>query len=242
MRTYVIAVISTLFMLLVNGLANTGVFGGETMASVAVKLANLFVPAGFTFSIWGVIYLLQGIGLYQLFARKKKASGLLAILIGVNLLNALWIVLWLNLLVGFAWVVLLALTVTLVYAVLHVRDSSTLGGPWLNAFLQIYAGWCAVASIANGAAFLVTVFGDLSPFVEQVAYVSVSCVGLMMGVLLANLAKTIFPLLPILWAFIGLANAHDGGGFQQAADYTLVGLAALLVVFKWNQFRLQNSS
>ena len=240
MRIYVLAVCSTVFMLLVNGLANTGVIGGETMSSVAVKLSNLFVPAGFTFSIWGVIYLFQGIAMYRLFFQKKNASKLLVLLCIANLLNALWILLWLNLLVGFAWVMLMLLTVTLVYAVRYVRDSTTLGGPWLNAFLQIYAGWCAVACIANGAAFFVHSIGNFSPAVEQVAYVMVSSVGLIIGVKLANLAQTIFPLLPICWAFIGLASAHNSGGFLHITDYALVGMAGGFILFKWNKFRLLN--
>ena len=41
----------------INYLSNTGVFNGETMATISAKYQNLFTPAGYAFSIWGLIYL-----------------------------------------------------------------------------------------------------------------------------------------------------------------------------------------
>lgn len=46
-------------MLGVNALAgSTTLLGGHDTAAVSDKNPNLFAPAGFTFAIWGVIYLL----------------------------------------------------------------------------------------------------------------------------------------------------------------------------------------
>ena len=45
----------------VNALATTIPLGGMTTGQLSDLYPNLFVPAGLTFAIWGVIYLLLGI-------------------------------------------------------------------------------------------------------------------------------------------------------------------------------------
>lgn len=46
------------FMLVVvlNVLSNALPINGQTMPEISAKYPSLFTPAGFTFSIWGVIY------------------------------------------------------------------------------------------------------------------------------------------------------------------------------------------
>ena len=50
-------VISLIFTLTMNSLSNTDLLGEGTIASVSSKYTNLFTPAGYAFSIWGLIYL-----------------------------------------------------------------------------------------------------------------------------------------------------------------------------------------
>ncbi len=58
-------VIAFLLMVAVNFLANFLPLNGVTTAEVSDSYANLFAPAGYTFAIWGLIYLL--LALYVLF-------------------------------------------------------------------------------------------------------------------------------------------------------------------------------
>lgn len=48
-------------VLAVNALANLLPIGGKTTGEISEQYANLFTPAGYTFAIWGLIYLLLGI-------------------------------------------------------------------------------------------------------------------------------------------------------------------------------------
>ena len=61
---------------IINYLSNTGVFNNNTMGSVSVRYQNLFTPAAYAFSIWGLIYLgVFGFIIYQarsLFKKKCK--------------------------------------------------------------------------------------------------------------------------------------------------------------------------
>jgi len=49
--------VALVITVIINYLSNTGIFNGETMATVSAKYQNLFTPAGYAFSIWGLIYL-----------------------------------------------------------------------------------------------------------------------------------------------------------------------------------------
>src|SRR5690606_21511929 len=53
------ALVLFIVMLIINGIAgSTTILGGVQTGEVSDIYANLFAPTGFTFSIWGVIYLL----------------------------------------------------------------------------------------------------------------------------------------------------------------------------------------
>ena len=51
-----IPIVSLIVVLIVNFLANFLPIGGRTTGEISDAYPTLFTPAGFTFSIWGVIY------------------------------------------------------------------------------------------------------------------------------------------------------------------------------------------
>jgi translocator protein len=59
-------------MIFMNYLANALPLGGRTTGELSTQYPNLFVPAGITFSIWGLIYLLLlGFCVLQFMAQNK---------------------------------------------------------------------------------------------------------------------------------------------------------------------------
>jgi tryptophan-rich sensory protein len=61
--------------LIINGLSNTTLIGGRTTAEVSNSYPTLITPAGYVFSIWGIIYVLLGIYLvYQVLPSQKNAT------------------------------------------------------------------------------------------------------------------------------------------------------------------------
>jgi hypothetical protein len=59
-------ILALIITLIINYLSNTGIFNGNTMATVSARYQNFFTPAGYAFSIWGVIYLgLAAFVIYQ---------------------------------------------------------------------------------------------------------------------------------------------------------------------------------
>lgn len=140
-----------------NALANILPIGGQTTGTISDRYATLFTPAGFTFSIWGVIYL--GLGayvVYQAFAPNNIRPLLrkLAPWFVVNCVaNASWIFAWHYEVIWASLAIMLIILGTLVRIFLLV-SKETADSDWGVSLLvrtpfSIYAAWISVATIAN---------------------------------------------------------------------------------------------
>lgn len=56
-----IALLTFLFMLVMNALATTLPLNGQSTNEISDRYDTLFAPIGFTFAIWGIIYLTLGV-------------------------------------------------------------------------------------------------------------------------------------------------------------------------------------
>lgn len=158
-------VIAFLVMLVFNYLSNTGVFNGNTMASVSAEYQNLFTPAGYAFSIWGLIYLglfafviYQGRSLFKLSIADDFVSRIGLWFMVSCLANSLWVLAWLYEYTGTSVLIMIVLLFSLLRIVIKldmelddvpVRKIVFVWWPF-----SIYAGWITVALIANIAAWL----------------------------------------------------------------------------------------
>lgn len=166
-----LVVITFTAMVIVNVLATTLPINGQTTAEVSDRYENLFTPAGVTFSIWGLIYiLLAGYTVYQFASIRKKQSKLSEATIDrVNqyfvvssVLNIFWILawhyelLWLSVLIMIGILYgLFTIVTTLVSQKMSVRDRWLVRVPF-----SVYFGWITVATVANVTAFLVSMGWD----------------------------------------------------------------------------------
>ncbi|WP_159469968.1 tryptophan-rich sensory protein [Dyadobacter sp. 3J3] len=164
----IIALIITIIM---NYLSNTGIFNQSTMASVSAKYQNLFTPAGYAFSIWGLIYIgLIAFAIYQsqgLFNSKETPDvvgkiGWMFVLSCVA--NCLWILAWLYDYTGASVIIMTALLLSLCSIVVRTRmefDLITFKRVALEWWpFAMYFGWITVAIIANVAAYLTKIQWD----------------------------------------------------------------------------------
>ena len=72
----IVNVVAYIAMVVVNGLANALPLNGRGTGEISDSHPNLFVPAGLTFSIWGLIYLLLlGFSVYGLVASIRGSEG-----------------------------------------------------------------------------------------------------------------------------------------------------------------------
>jgi len=98
----VLVVITFIIMIVMNTLANSLPINGLTSGEVSDSFSNLFAPAGITFTIWGIIYLMLGLyTFYQLgiINKEDQISSELLNRVGIlfsisSIINSIWILAW----------------------------------------------------------------------------------------------------------------------------------------------------
>ena len=198
------------FLIGMNMLAVLLPLGNKTTGELSDLYPNLFVPAGFTFAIWSVIYILLIIFVaYLWFGQKKKmVLDSIGLLFLINALaNGLWLVFWHYEYVNFCIVLMLIILGTLImmYKKLDINyfDSSII--PWQTSVpISIYLGWISVATIANVTVVLVAMgFTNLSLGADTWAsIVLLVAVGIALRLLYKH--KDVFFAGVVCWASFGI--------------------------------------
>ena len=157
-------IVVTLATIAVNGLANGLPLNGQSTGEISDRFPSLFTPAGYVFSIWGVIYLgLLAYMVYQALPAQRtnprlRSIGWLYVVSGIA--NSVWIFLWHY--DQFAWslvvmIVLLAQPDRHLSAPVALHAGSVARGRALDRRIipfSIYLGWITVATVANVATVL----------------------------------------------------------------------------------------
>ena len=164
----------TVLTIVVNGLATSLPINGIATGAISDQFPVLFTPAGYVFSIWGVIYLaLIAYTVYQALPSQRTNPRLRAIgwiYVVSGLANSGWIFLWHYFQFGISVIVMLVLLVSLVLIYLRLwpsRNTVSRGEWWTtNLAFSIYLGWITVATVANITIFLYSIGwngGGISP-------------------------------------------------------------------------------
>ncbi|MEZ4685417.1 MAG: hypothetical protein R3B47_04955 [Bacteroidia bacterium] len=209
-------VVAALFALTMNTLANALPLYGRTTGELSDLYPNLFVPAGFTFSIWGLIYLLLIAFLAHQFLT-RAADGLMVALapwLLFNLMmNGLWIIAWHSLQIELSVVIMLGLLISLVQLNIRLRWRKAVAPnseKWLvRLFISIYLGWISVATIANVTALLISM-GINGGSMEVGLTVAMILSATILGLLFIWLRGDWPYALVIAWALFGIYSKRMG--------------------------------
>ncbi|MCR4410446.1 MAG: hypothetical protein QHH43_09365 [Candidatus Saccharicenans sp.] len=228
-------------MIVVNYLANALPINNLNTGQLSDKYPNLFVPAGFTFSIWGVIYLLLAV--FVFFSLKQaitgrevfpafKAIGLLFFL--TCLANAGWIFAWhyeqllLSLLVMLTLLVLLVI----IYQRLSRRPYEEKQHDRFPARLpfSIYLAWISVATVANTTAVLVGFKWNRFGLSEQFWTIVVLALITVLTLVFMLKKKDLLFGLTAIWALSGILykRVQDTAAADRAVETAIV--AALFII------------
>ncbi len=219
-------VLAAVFNVGFNALAGAGLLFGVETGAVSDAAPTPVTPAGWTFSIWSVIF--AGLLVFAVWQARRHASGArydavaLPFIVG-NVLTALWQIPWLLGMTAVASVGLFAIVACVAW--LYVRlDRMSLRGSerWaLGVPTALWLAWVTAAAALNVAVAGAAAGIEAGPLVGAVVVVAVGAVGAWLVSRTADLAMT----LVFLWAFAGIAAA------QGAAEvHVALALAALLVV------------
>lgn len=210
---------SFVVMLVVNALAMTTVLGGQTTAEVSDKFPTLFTPAGFTFSIWSIIYtLLLAYTVYQLgLVRVRKPLVKPAVLDDITplvianfWLNIAWLFTWQYQLLTLSVVLMVGLLVSLIMITQRLSRLEVTPRERLFVTLpfSIYFGWITVATVANISTWLVSLHWDGFGIAPQVWTVAVLFVATVIGLATALRNRDCAYLAVFVWALFGILLKH----------------------------------
>ena len=150
-------ILTTILTITINGLANALPLNGLTTGEISDSFETYFVPAGYVFSIWGLIYIgLIAFAIYQALPAQRENQRLARIgwwVVVGNLANAAWIFFWHYQIFALTVVAMVTLLVSLLFTYIGLRSDEDNIQPAERWFAQvpfsIYLGWISVATIAN---------------------------------------------------------------------------------------------
>ena len=237
----IVTIVGYLIMIGVNALANILPINDITTGEVSDLYGNLFAPAGITFSIWGVIYIL--LGAYCVFQfnyiRKKDLKWRLInrinlLFLFTSILNSIWIILWHYGLIGLSLMLMILLLVSLILIRLSLEKFPLEKSNYLliNLPFSVYFGWISVATIANVTAFLVKSDWNRFGLSETVWTVLIILVGLLIGSLTIAWFKDKAYGIVFVWAYLGIVIKHvSESGFDFQYPFVVFSSIFSIIVF-----------
>ena len=231
--------LTTIIALTVNILASALPLNGQNTAEISDRFKVYFVPAGYVFAIWGIIYL--GWIAFVIFQfrpsqrenpRLRRLGYLFAI---SNLANAVWLFCWHYNQFGWSVLVMLFLLGLLIASYLRLDINRSMVTPlelWsVNIPFSLYLGWITVATVANISDWLFLVqwngFG-LHPETWAVIMLGVaSLLGLGMFIMRRDAAY----LFVLVWAFIGIALKQTAAPLVVLGAWVAAALMLGLAIF-----------
>ncbi|WP_282032041.1 tryptophan-rich sensory protein [Winogradskyella eximia] len=232
----VIALVITIF---INYLSNTGALNNTTIGEVSNSYRSLFTPAGYTFAIWGVIYLLLiGFAIYQgrsLFKEVKNDDVVLKTgwwFMLSCLFNSLWVFAWIYEYTAVSCVFIFLLLFSLLKIVVNNRmelDDEPLP---IIVFVWwpfvMYSGWVTVASIANVSTYLVKIGWDGLGLSDVTWAIILIVIAVVINVAITWKRNMREFALVGAWALIGIGNANKIN--NETLMYVAFISAAVLII------------
>ncbi|MDT8306402.1 MAG: TspO/MBR family protein [Anaerolineae bacterium] len=246
-------VVAFVVVVVMNFLSNWLPLNGRTAGEISDALPSYFTPAGYTFSIWGVIYLgLLGFIVYQALPRQRERRvvprvGWLFVLSSAA--NIAWLLAWHYgyYLLSVVFMVTLLLTLIAIYVRLKIGrpDPRLTVAERLLVHLpfSLYLGWITVATIANIASVVAHLgwdgFGIAGP-VWSAIMMAVAVV--VAGLLLWNRRNLAYAAV-LVWALFGIRAAYpDEAIITTTAVVAAILVAALAIIGYWRTVRRQPKS
>ena len=204
--------------IIINFLANYLPINGKTTGELSEMYPNLFTPAGITFSIWGVIYLLlAGFIIYQSqgLLTNKRAPGIVDKICWLFFISSAanigWIFAWHYMKVLLSVMIMLVLLISLIMIYRRLEEFNTginkirgLKKVFTKIPFSIYLGWISIATIANITAYLVHINWNGFGLSDVFWTITVIILGLLLTTYFVLNKEDIAYSLVVIWAYSGI--------------------------------------
>jgi hypothetical protein len=248
----IVVLLSTIAVIVINGLANALPLNNLSTGEISDRFQVYFVPAGYVFSIWGLIYLaLVGYSIYQALPSQREKPrlrriGWLYVLSCVA--NIAWLFLWHYEFFALTLLAMVALLLLLIAIYLRAgigRLRVAAAEKWLVQIpFSIYLGWITVATIANVTSLLDYLqWGGWGLSPETWAIIMLVAAAVIASAVSITRGDVAYVLV-IVWAFAGIAVKHQATPVVAwtAGALALVVALTLLVGVPLTRGRLQDTT
>jgi hypothetical protein len=221
-----------------NGLASALPLNGQTTGEISDRFDVYFVPAGYVFSIWGLIYLsLTAFAVYQALPRQRDNPRLRRVgyLFALSCAaNVAWLFLWHYEVFPLTLAAMVALLLLLIAIYLRLgigRTEVPTVERWLvRVPFSIYLGWITVATIANATSLLDYLNWGGWGISEEAWAVIMLAAGAGITAAVSLTRGDIAYTLVIVWAFAGIAVKHAATPVVATAAWVMTVVVALAMV------------
>jgi hypothetical protein len=231
-------------VLTMNYLANALPLGGRTTGELSDQYPSLITPAGLTFSIWGVIYLLlivfairQARGLFNSGQAPPDYVGKIGGWFFVNaLLNMAWLFAWHYQRIPLSLLIMLGIlgSLLIIYQRLGIganRQAARSERNWVWPAFSIYLGWITVATIVNVSVFLLDAGWGGWGLTPEAWTIVMLIISVAIGLLILFRRGDLWYNVVLIWAYIGILLKQTAPpGDYVSIGFTALGLAVVLLV------------
>lgn len=231
------AIIGFIIVLLVNYLSAFGIIFPYTQAEVSDYYVNVLAPAGFVFSIWGLIYLGVVLNLSMGFSNSETTERYEGLVVPLMVLwmvfNIIWIVTWSFDLIFPALIAIILYTLVLMVLTNRVAEDQVLSDHTIRLALPIglHTGWLMVASWTNLMTLMVKMGFDGTSNSAVIVSLIFLVIALLATLFMYRKTGNHAIMLPLLWALIGIISKHQpGSSFEYASSPMLVAAIVLLII------------
>jgi benzodiazapine receptor len=231
-------VLSTIAVIVVNSLASASGLNSQTTGAISDRFQVYFVPAGYVFAIWGLIYLaLIGYTIYQALPSQRQNLRLQRIgwlYVASSAANIAWLFLWHYEI--FQWTIVamgaLLLLLIAIYLILGIgRGRASAADNWLGRVpFSIYLGWITVATIANATALLDYVNWSGWGIAPEWWAVIMLVAGAIIASLVSLTRGDVAYILVIAWAFAGIAVKHSSTTLVATTAWVMMAVVLLTLL------------
>ena len=235
--------VTVIIALTVNILASALPLNGQNTGEISDRFQVYFVPAGYVFAIWFVIFVgWVAFAIYQFQPAQKESPRLrrLGYIFAVsNLFNAAWLFAWHYNFFGLSVLIMLVLLGLLIVSYLRLdvnRVAVSRAERWsVDISFSIYLGWITVATVANITSWLYFVewngFGISAPIWAVIMIVVASVLGILMTITRRDSAY----LLVLAWSFVGIAVKQAATANVATTAWIGAGLMLILAVYGFSR-------
>lgn len=224
MKYYILLLSGVISVALSSYLSVSLPFGMENQQVISDNFSTIITPAGFTFSIWWLIYASWIIfGLYVAYKKIDLPKKSVYLLASAQVISTLWLIPSQLLQIPLSFLVMIV-----IFVLLGMLVQKNVKNTYFSLVSQLFFGWIVIASIANFHQTLVYFEIYFYPVIFGVVSIIIWCV---LSVYFLRKYKYYIPILVLAWALYGIIDAQDSN-YIIASSYMALAAIPIVITLK----------